>query len=280
MIIHAHNLAKHFGDNSVLRGLDLKIPHGGIHGLLGRNGVGKSTLLGLIAGQIKPSSGELTVFGETPFDRASVMDRVVYAGIDVPYPGFWTISDLLSAAGSRYPRWGRAYANTLLTEFGFSNRLSTQYKDLSRGERSMIGIVIGLAAGSELTLLDEPYVGLDVHNRQVFYHHLLEAAATGDRTFLLATHHIEESSKVLDSFAILGRTGAIDQHYQVDNLADGYVIATAPNLPELPGMLARRKESGTTRALVPREIAFGLAPSVRTQIAELDDVIVALLEES
>ena len=69
-IVKARGLTRNFGKKSVLTGIDLELAPGGIHGLLGRNGVGKSTLLSILAGQLKHSGGEVVVFGQTPFDNA------------------------------------------------------------------------------------------------------------------------------------------------------------------------------------------------------------------
>lgn len=218
-MIRINNLEKKFGRNSVLSELDLEA--GGIHGLMGRNGVGKSTLLQLIAGQLKKTSGDIEVFGHSPFDNAKVMDRLSLTGVDVAYPSEWKIKNILIAGRLRYPQWDQHYADTLVEEFSLGGKLNAKYGKLSRGERAMVGITMGLASGTELTLLDEPYVGLDVHNTRVFYRHLLELSGSG-RTFIIATHHIEDAAKILDSAFILGRQGRINAHIYAEH-ADDYI---------------------------------------------------------
>ena len=218
-MIHARNLHKKFRPEPVLDGLDLELSQGGVHGLLGRNGVGKSTLLQLIAGQMKPNSGELTVFGQRPFDNAQVMDRVALTGVDVAYPGSWRVRDVLVGAQLRYPSWDQASAQELVKDFALEQTLENRYGTLSRGQRAMVGIVVGLASGAPLTLLDEPYVGLDVHNTRVFYSHLLSLVG-GNRTIIMATHHIEDAAKVLDSALVLGRNGRIAAHLWADDVDD------------------------------------------------------------
>lgn len=215
-LVMSDQLEKNFRKKPVLTGVSFCLPEGGVHGLLGRNGVGKSTLLRIIAGQLKRSAGAITVFGQAPFDRADVMDRVCLAGVDVAYPDGWSGEDILSAAALRYPNWDEAFAQQLRGDFELDAALSTQYSKMSRGQRAMIGIIVGFASGSELTLLDEPYVGLDVHNTKVFYRHLLEQSA-GQRTFVLATHHIEEAAKILDSALVLGRDGTVSAHVQAED---------------------------------------------------------------
>ena len=137
----------------------------------------------------------------------------------------------------------------------------------------MVGIVIGLASGAELTLLDEPYVGLDVHNTSVFYRHLL-AHAESERCFVMATHHIDDAAKILDSALVLGRQGSVDKHLRAED-ADGYVIATG-NFDEPAGALAYRRSATGTRAILPTETAAEMG--LRTQAADLGDVLEAVLE--
>lgn len=285
-IVSARGLTKNFGSKSVLTGIDLELAPGGIHGLLGRNGVGKSTLLSILAGQLKHSGGEVAVFGQTPFDNAGTMDRTSLTGVDVAYPGSWTLRNVLAAAALRYPNWDAAFAEQLLSDFTLGEALGTKYEKLSRGQRAMAGIVIGLASGSELTLLDEPYVGLDTHNTQVFYRHLLALGDSG-RTIIMATHHIEDAAKILDSAIILGRDGRIARHLAAED-ADGFAVASGAG--DFPEAIAFRRSDAGTHALIPVEKFAGdgsaargpvaLGPAARVRPAGFDDVIEAFLEVS
>ena len=117
----------------------------------------------------------------------------------------------LDAIGHKRRAHHQQLADALTADFAMDQALETRYGKLSRGQRAMTGIVVGLASGAELLLLDEPYVGLDTHNTQVFYRHLLEQSDTG-RTIVMATHHIEDAARILDSALILGRDGRIAAH--------------------------------------------------------------------
>lgn len=220
MTISTRDLTRSYGKKEVLTGVDLELGPG-IHGLLGRNGVGKSTLLSIIGGQMKPTAGTIEVFGEQPFDNARVMDNTCLTGVDTAYPGAWSAKNVLKGASLRYPNWDRAFADELAGDFNLD--LDTTYSDLSRGQRAMLAIVIGLASRTELLLLDEPYVGLDTHNTSVFYRHLLAQADTG-RTIVMATHHIEDAAKVLDTATILGRDGRVARHIRPSD-ADAYAVS-------------------------------------------------------
>lgn len=228
MTIHTSQLTRTFGTQNVLNGVDLDLGPG-IYGLLGRNGVGKSTLLRIIAGQLKPTSGTVEVFGQRPFDNARVMDRTCLTGVDTAYPGSWSGADVIKGARLRYRPWDQQLADALTADFAMDQALETRYGKLSRGQRAMVAIVIGLAAGTDLLLLDEPYVGLDTHNTDVFYRHLLAQAGTG-RTIVMATHHIEDAAKVLDTAVVLGREGTVAKQCAPED-ADAFAVAGGELLP-------------------------------------------------
>lgn len=276
-LVTARDLTKNYKAKKVLTGLTFDLAEDRIHGLLGRNGTGKSTLLSILAGQIPHRGGGLDVFGQPPFDNAHVMDRVVYAGIDVHFPAGWRPDTVFEVAAQRYPGWHQPTADDLIAEFGLDVR--AKYAQLSRGQRSMVGIIIGLAARAPLTLLDEPYLGLDVHNRGVFYNALLREMDARPRTIVLATHHIEESAKLFDTFLILGRDGLIHHHLAAEELDDAYVVVSGPRLPNIDTALDRTEVAGSARALVPRAAIAGVdTRGLSVEPADLDEVVTALLE--
>lgn len=257
--VTARGLTRAFGKKQVLDGVDFDLGPG-IHGLLGRNGVGKSTLLSVVAGQLRESGGEVGVDKQKPFDNPETMNRTALTGVDVTYPSPWSLRDILGAAALRYPRWDRALADTLVADFGLEPALTEVYGNLSRGQRAMTGIVVGLASEAELLLLDEPYVGLDTHNTQVFYRHLLDQAGSG-RTIVMATHHIEDAARILDSALILGRDGRIAAHLKPED-ADGYQVVLG----------------GESKRLVP--LGEQVAAGSRARAAGFDDLIESYLEVS
>lgn len=276
-VVTARGLTKNYKNKKVLSGIDVELAEGELHGLLGRNGTGKSTLLSLLAGQIPHSAGELSVFDQHPFDNPAVMDRVVYSGVDVPFPAGWHPTTIFAAAAQRYPHWNQATADELIAEFALDT--GTGYARLSRGQRSMVGIIIGLAARAPLTLLDEPYLGLDVHNRGIFYSALLREIIDCPRTVVLATHHIEESAKLLDTFLILGRDGRLHHQIEAAQLDDAYVTVTGAQLPPLEDVLGSAEVAGRVRALVPRSSLTNVdSRGLMVESADLDQVLSALLE--
>src|ERR1700733_3542648 len=191
--ISVTGLTRRYPDQVALDDVHLTIGSETITGLLGRNGAGKTTLLRILAGQEFPSSGSVRVFGSSPAENEDVLRRLVLVREDQEYPEFgypdFKVSHALRAAYFCYPNWDAGLASSLLEDFGL--RANKAIKSLSRGQRSALGITIGLAARAEVTLFDEPYTGLDAVARQVFYDRLLAEYADFPRTVVLSTHLID-----------------------------------------------------------------------------------------
>jgi ABC-2 type transport system ATP-binding protein len=202
--ISAAGLTRRYRDHTALDDINIAISGGTITGLLGRNGAGKTTLLRILAGHEFPSSGSVRVLGAPPAENEDVLRRLVFVREDQAYPDI-KVGQALRAASWFYPNWDSALASSLLDDFGV--RASKVVKKLSRGQRSALGITIGLAARAEVTLFDEPYAGLDAVARQVFYDRLLADFAEFPRTVLLSTHLIDEAAACSRVSSSLTRAG-------------------------------------------------------------------------
>lgn len=173
-----------------------------ITGLLGRNGAGKSTMMRIITGQEFVSSGSVRVGGENPLENDPVLRRMIFVKESQVYPDI-KVKRALEAASWFYPNWDAEFAGQLMEDFNLPE--SRPIKKLSRGMNSAMGVVIGLAARAEITLFDEPYLGLDAVARQIFYDRLLADYAEHPRTVLLSTHLIDEVANLLEHVIVIDR---------------------------------------------------------------------------
>src|SRR5699024_7609755 len=199
-VVAARNLTRQYRDSTALDDVSIDIEAGSITGLLGRNGAGKSTLMRLITAQEFATSGTVTVFGANPVENADVLRRMVFVREDQLFPDF-NVKHAIKAASFFFPNWDDEFARTLLRDFDLPEK--RRIKKLSRGMRSALSIVIGMAARAELTLLDEPYAGLDAVARQLFYDRLLDDYANHPRTILLSTHLIDEIADLLEHVTLI-----------------------------------------------------------------------------
>lgn len=199
--IDVRGVDRTFGRNQVLHDMTFQVPQDAIVGLLGRNGAGKTTIMSIIAGQDRATSGEVLVEGRRPFEDADVLSRIRFIRDTLRYPDDYKLHHVLRIAPEFCPRWNADLAAELVDRFALPSR--TVIKKYSRGQTSALGIVLGLASRAPVTLLDEPYLGLDVPSRCVFYEVLLRDYAEAPRTVLLSTHLVAESQNLFDRVVIL-----------------------------------------------------------------------------
>lgn len=221
--VQVRQLTKQYGDVKALDHVDLSIESGMVYGLLGRNGAGKTTLMRIITSQLFATSGEVKVFGESPYENEHVLRQICFIRENQVYPDHFRVRDVLAVAPRFFPYWDQDYARALVADFQLP--LKRRVKKLSRGMRSALGIVVGLASRAPLTIFDEPYLGLDAVAREMFYNHLIEDYMSHRRTMILSTHLIDEVSQLLNHVTVIDR-GRILIDERVDTLRSrAYTVA-------------------------------------------------------
>lgn len=195
------NLNKSYGKIRILTDINLEVEENKIYGLLGRNGVGKTTLLNLISNQIQADTGELKIDGEEIFENPKAVENICLVrekGIPVDDD---RIKRIFKIARILYKDWDEDYKNYLVKEFNID--VKKKYNKLSRGNQTLVGLVIGLASRAKLTIFDEPSLGLDAAIRYKFYNILMEDVQNNPRTVIISTHLIDEVTNLFEEVIIL-----------------------------------------------------------------------------
>lgn len=222
--ISAVGLTRRYRGQTVLDDVTVDVEPNTITGLLGRNGAGKTTLMRIVTGQEFASRGGLWVFGENPVENDRILRRMVFVREDQQYPEI-KVRHAVRAASWFYPNWDAELADSLLADFDLPQNRAI--RKLSRGMRSALSIVLGLAARAELTLLDEPYAGLDAVARHLFYDRLLADYATHPRTVLLSTHLIDEVADLLEHVVMIDK-GRIVLDAEADDVRGTAATVSGP----------------------------------------------------
>lgn len=222
-VLQARGLCKSYKDKQVLHNLDLTIQPGKIYGLIGRNGAGKTTLLGILTAQNTRNSGEVTYNGQEVWENQQALNDICFSR-ELQSTVFYGRNNLkvkhyLKSAAIYYPHWDSAYAQRLLEEFKLEPK--KKIYQLSKGQLSMVTILIALASCAPVTILDEPVAGLDVVMRERFYQLLLEDFSKTNRTFIVSTHIIEEAASVFEQVIILDE-GKILENGPTEELIDQF----------------------------------------------------------
>ena len=253
-VIETVALSKRYGRKLALDQLDLRIPRGRIHAVVGANGAGKSTLFRVLLGFLPPSAGQARILGRdsqrlTPQDRG----RIGFVNEEHTLPGWMRVSAVIAMQRHHYPRWNQRAFDEVI---GHYHVLPEQkVGQLSRGERAGLNLALALAQGPELLVLDEPTLGLDVVAKRAFLESLLYSNAAQDCTVIYCSHQMEEVERVADNLVILERGRLVNMSAPDDFCARvSHWVADIPfKGPEpasVPGLLERQRLDGLHHYLV------------------------------
>lgn len=239
-LVEAHALVKHFGTVTALNGLDLSVRRGEIHGFLGPNGVGKSTTIRALLGQLRLSSGTLTVFGQDAWRHAvDIHPRLAYVPGDTTLWPNLTGGQCIDLLGGFHGHMNVRRRDELIERFDLDP--TRRFHTYSKGNRQKVALVAALAYDVELLVLDEPTSGLDPLMEAVFQTVVTERAAAGT-TVLLSSHILAEVEALCDRLTVVraGRavfTGSLAQlRASTATAVDVVTPAALPALERLDGV--------------------------------------------
>jgi ABC-type multidrug transport system ATPase subunit len=223
-VIETQGLTKLYGSILAVDQLSLQVPAGGVFGLLGPNGSGKTTTMGMLLGLLKPTSGSMRLFGhDVPGIHREDLRLI---GAIVESPTFY--SDLSGRANLQFfqglsRRRSRQELDDLLELVKLSSRANSKFRTYSQGMKQRLGIAYALLGNPELVFLDEPTNGLDPSGMAEL-RDLIRELGTSERTVILSSHLLYEVEQVCDSVAILSRGRLIAQGRVQDLLRQQSII--------------------------------------------------------
>lgn len=222
-VIETEDLDKRFagGRKSVaaLNRFSIRVPQGGVYGILGQNGAGKSTLFRIALGLVRPDAGTVRVLDRQPGAASNLYE--VGAMIETPHffnflTARQTLQMLAQLRGTRFA----FQPESLLARVGLANAADRKVHGFSVGMKQRLGIACALISRPRLVILDEPTSGMDPIGIQEIRHLIRELAAKDGVTVVLASHQLEEVSKLCDRVAIMHQ-GSLRAEGQVATLLNG-----------------------------------------------------------
>lgn len=221
-VIQTHELSKRYGRILAVNKLSLEVPRGHVFGLLGPNGSGKTTAMGMLLGLVKPTSGTFTLFGpEVPHqDALHRIGAIVETPSFYPYlSGYNNLAFFQGISG----KGSSDELDQLLGKVGLASRGKDSFKTYSLGMKQRLGLAYALLGSPDLLFLDEPTNGMDPAG-MAEVRDLIRSLATGGRTILLSSHLLNEVEMVCDSVGILSKGNLIAQGKVADLIQTGEQI--------------------------------------------------------
>ena len=201
-VIECKNITHYYGEKLIYENLNFEVEKGKVLGLLGKNGTGKTTIINILNGYLKPRSGECYLLGEnmnhlTPASKAKI-GLLLEGHVQHTY---FTIEQIEKYYRAFFPNWKRD------AFYGLMEKLKVvphqKINHMSCGQRSQVALGLLFAQDPELLILDDFSMGLDPGYRRLFVEYLRDFAAGGDKTIFLTSHIIQDMELLIDDCMIL-----------------------------------------------------------------------------
>ena len=220
--IEIRNLSKRY-PGFTLDGVSFDLPEGGVLGLVGENGAGKSTIINLLMNAVRRDSGEVRVLGCDPMDPGFMLTKQDVGVVldEAHFPELLTALDVGKMMKSCYTRWNDTLYRDYLARFDLPEKKS--FKDYSRGMRMKLAIAVALSHGARLLILDEATGGLDPMARDEMLEILNDFTREEDHSILISSHIVSDLEKICDSIAFVHK-GRLLFCEEKDRLMEEYAL--------------------------------------------------------
>lgn len=201
-MIEIKDLAFSYGKTPILKSITTTLEKGRIYGLLGENGVGKTTLLTLLCGLKKVCSGSITTDGENPFDRTPTLLQNQFYLPDEVLPVAMKAECFAKERGAFWPDYDHSKFLEIMKEF--ENDPAKKMNQMSAGQLKKTYISLALACGCKYIFMDEPTNGLDIPSKTQFRSAIMKYTSD-DSTIVISTHQVRDLENIIDPIIILDR---------------------------------------------------------------------------
>lgn len=201
-MIEIKDLAFSYGKTPILKSITTTLEEGRIYGLLGENGVGKTTLLTLLCGLKKVCSGSITTDGQNPFDRTPTLLQNQFYLPDEVLPVAMKAECFAKERGAFWPDYDHAKFLEIMKEF--ENDPAKKMNQMSAGQLKKTYISLALACGCKYIFMDEPTNGLDIPSKTQFRSAIMKYTSD-DSTIVISTHQVRDLENIIDPIIILDR---------------------------------------------------------------------------
>src|SRR5580698_6353093 len=292
-VIEIQNLSRRYGKLDAVNGLSLTVRPGRCYGFFGRNGAGKTTTIKCLLNLLRPTAGNVRVFGLDPQrHEVSVKSRLAYVPDAVAFYPWMTVRDTLDYLAFFRSHWNQEIQDDLLARFQLNP--GQKASNLSKGQKTQVALIGAVCPEPELLLLDEPTSGLDPIVRREFIETVIGAYQSGGeaagkpRTIFVSTHLISEFEGLIDEFTIIeaGRelltmeADTARNHFK--KIRARFAQTPAANFADFAGVLNVRQDGREVEILANGESASVMeklralkAEELRCESLSLEEIFIA-----
>ena len=218
LAIEINNLSKKYKNTLAVKNINLKINKGAIIGLLGPNGCGKSTTIGMMLGLIKPTSGEVIINNKNiEQNRTSLLQKINFISPYIELPKKLTIEENLKVYGRMYGvKSLNDKINELIEKLNLTEFRKRKTGELSSGQKNRVSLAKALINDPEILLLDEPTASLDPDVGDYVRSIIEKFSSNNNKTILIASHNMIEVERLCDEVMMMKKGEIIDKGKSVD----------------------------------------------------------------
>lgn len=239
--IDIKNVHKFYGKQEILHGISLSVEEGSIHGLVGRNGCGKTTLIKCMTGIYQTDAGEIQIFGKPVYENPEVKAQIGYVADSNQYFEEYHIDEMAEFYEQMYPTFDKKAFDDYNQCVGLD--VSRRIRELSKGQSMSLASILNLSIHPRVLIMDEPLSGLDViAQKQVKEFVINEVEMTGMSVFI-SSHNLKDLESFCDHMSMM-KEGQIVCQGTMDEVISGMtkIQVVFPNgmpgaLSDLPGMV-------------------------------------------
>lgn len=214
-MIEVRNVAKSYDKNRVLEDINLTVQRGEIHGLIGENSAGKTTLIKCVVGIYRADQGEILYDEQPVFDNPDVKERIGYVADYNEYIKFYTIQNMVDLYKKFYPKFNKEKFNSLNQVFELP--VNKRIYSLSKGQKMRLAFMLEVSKEPDYLILDEPTSGLDPMAKAKFLELLITEVEQQELGVLISSHNLDGLEKICDTVTMMHR-GKVERQLSMEDM--------------------------------------------------------------
>ena len=216
-MLEIKNLTKKFGKFCAVKNFALSVEKGTIHGIIGENGAGKTTIIKCIAGIYKPDKGEILLDGQPIYENPAAKVKIGYVADSNTMYEDYTAAQMRDFFAEVYPDFDKEKYESLNDIFKLDQ--NRRVGRLSKGQQMRLSFMLAIASNPELLILDEPTSGLDALAKKQLLDIVIDEVEQNGLSVVISSHHLSELEKLCDEITIL-QNGTIEYQSNIDELKE------------------------------------------------------------
>ena len=214
-MLEVKNVYKSYNKNEVLKDINLNVTSGEIHGLIGENSAGKTTLIKCVTGIYRTDAGEVLYDGKPVYDNPEVKERIGYVADYNEYIKYYTVSQMVHMYEKFYPSFNKEKFNDFNQMFKLS--VDKRIMTLSKGQKMRLAFMLEVAKEPDYLILDEPTSGLDPVAKAKFFELLINEVEQREIGVLISSHNLDGLEKICDSVTMM-HAGKVEHQMSMEDM--------------------------------------------------------------